>query len=64
VPSGETAGAAVDYYHVELDAHDIMLAEGLPAESYLNTGNRGAFANGGGAIEAHADFRHPVQPAA
>jgi hypothetical protein len=32
--------AVVEYYHVELDAHDIMLAEGLPAESYLDTGNR------------------------
>ena len=24
----------VEYWHVELDAHDILLAEGLPAESY------------------------------
>ncbi len=35
----------VTYWHVELDAHDILLAEGLPAESYLDTGNRAAFAN-------------------
>ncbi len=27
---------AVTYWHVELDAHDILLAEGLPAESYLD----------------------------
>jgi hypothetical protein len=32
---------AVDYYHVELDRHAILLAEGLPAESYIDTGNRG-----------------------
>ena len=31
---------AVDYYHVELDQHAILLAEGLPAESYLDTGNQ------------------------
>jgi hypothetical protein len=37
----------VDYYHVELDQHAILLAEGRPAESYLNTGNRGFFANSG-----------------
>ena len=37
----------VEYWHVELDAHDILLAEGLPAESYLDCGNRTAFANGG-----------------
>jgi autotransporter passenger strand-loop-strand repeat protein len=47
----------VEYWHVELDAHDILLAEGLPAESYLDTGNRTAFANGGAFVEAHPDFR-------
>ncbi len=29
-----------------LNAHAVLLAEGLPAESYLDTGNRGQFANG------------------
>jgi uncharacterized membrane protein len=48
--------ATVEYWHVELDAHDIMLAEGLPAESYLDTGNRTGFENGGAFIEAHPDF--------
>jgi hypothetical protein len=33
------------YYHVELERHGILLAEGLPTESYLDTGNRGNFAN-------------------
>jgi antigen 43 len=33
------------YYHVELAQHAILLAEGLPAESYLDTGNRSNFAN-------------------
>ena len=46
----------VTYYHVELDRHDVLLAQGLPAESYLDTGNRGAFANGGGAVALHPDF--------
>ncbi len=36
---------AVTYYHVELSSHSVMLAEGLPCESYLDTGNRGAFSN-------------------
>jgi hypothetical protein len=48
--------SSVEYWHVELDAHDVLLAEGLAAESYLDTGNRGCFANGGGFIEAHPDF--------
>jgi autotransporter passenger strand-loop-strand repeat protein len=47
---------AVTYWHVELPAHDVLFAEGLPAESYLDTGNRGAFANGGGAPMLHPDF--------
>jgi hypothetical protein len=33
----------VAYYHVELERHDVILAEGLPCESYLDTGNRAAF---------------------
>ena len=37
--------ATVTYHHVELDRHDVILAEGLPAESYLDTGNRSRFAN-------------------
>jgi hypothetical protein len=41
----ETAIRPVRYFHVELDAHAVLLAEGLPAESYLDTGNRGFFAN-------------------
>ncbi|GAB6845089.1 Hint domain-containing protein [Methylorubrum rhodinum] len=35
---------SVTYWHVELDSHDILLAEGLPAESYLDCGNRRFFA--------------------
>jgi hypothetical protein len=33
------------YYHVELARHAVILAEGLATESYLDTGNRGNFAN-------------------
>jgi hypothetical protein len=43
----DTGCCAVTYYHVELDAHDLLLAENLPAESYLDTGNRGWFENAG-----------------
>jgi hypothetical protein len=43
----------LEYWHVELDAHDLLLAEGLPAESYLETGNRGAFDNAASPIRAH-----------
>jgi hypothetical protein len=33
----------VTYYHLELDRHEVILAEGLACESYLDTGNRAAF---------------------
>lgn len=36
----------VTYWHVELDSHDILLAEGMPAESYLDMGNHGFFSQG------------------
>jgi hypothetical protein len=33
----------VTYWHVELESHDVLLAENLPAESYLDMGNRDFF---------------------
>jgi hypothetical protein len=38
----ETAAQAATYFHIELDRHDIVLAEGLACESYFDDGNRGA----------------------
>jgi len=52
----ETKWHAVTYYHVELENHDILFAEGLPAESYLDTGNRAMFENGGEPLRLHPDF--------
>src|SRR5208337_3302087 len=46
----------VTYWHVELDQHDVLLAEGLQVESYLDTGNRNAFANAESFVELHPDF--------
>ena len=48
--------SSVEYFHVELDTHAILLAEGLPAESYLNTGNQGFFANSDEPIVLHPDL--------
>jgi collagen type I alpha len=39
----------VTYWHIELPAHDVIFAEKLACESYLDTGNRAAFANPAGA---------------
>ena len=35
----------VEYFHVELDTHDVILAEGAPAESFADDFSRGMFAN-------------------
>lgn len=45
--------ARVTYFHIELERHAILLAEGLPAESYLDTGDRQAFAHGAGVVALH-----------
>ena len=47
---------SVTYWHVELDSHDILIANGVPAESYLDTGNRCAFDNAPGPVDLHPDF--------
>lgn len=44
------------YYHVELLEHAVLLADGTPCESYLETGNRGAFENGGDPVQLHPQF--------
>jgi subtilisin family serine protease len=47
---------SITYLHVELPRHDVVLAEGLPAETFLDTTNRSIFANRAGTIVLHPDF--------
>jgi hypothetical protein len=35
----------VELYHIELDTHDVLVANGAPAESYRDDGNRWLFRN-------------------
>jgi hypothetical protein len=51
---------SVSYFHVELDTHDVLLAEGLPAESYREIGHRAVFENAAGPAMLTADFRFEV----
>jgi Hint domain len=46
----------VTYYHVELARHDVLNAEGLPAESYLDTGNRAFFGKSDEPLVLHPDL--------
>ncbi len=36
---------SVRYLHIELDGHDAVLAEGIPAETYMDVDNRAFFTN-------------------
>jgi len=46
----------VTYHHIELARHDIVLAEGLPAETYLESGNRRMFESDAAPMVLHPDF--------
>jgi len=35
----------VELYHIELETHDVLVANGAPAESYRDDGNRWLFRN-------------------
>ncbi|ARW48976.1 Hint domain-containing protein [Acetobacter pasteurianus] len=39
-----------DYYHIETEAHSVIMADGMLTESYLDTGNRHAFTQKGNVI--------------
>ena len=56
----QVAVEAITYYHIELPRHSVLLAEGLPAESYLDVGDRSNFANGDGPMNLYPDFSSRV----
>jgi hypothetical protein len=35
----------VEYFHIELDTHDVIVAEGAPSESFIDDDSRGMFHN-------------------
>jgi hypothetical protein len=46
----------VEFYHIELATHDVLLADGAPAESYRDDGNRWLFQN------ANSGWSQPPKP--
>jgi glycosyltransferase involved in cell wall biosynthesis len=51
----------IDYFHIELDTHDILIAEGAPSESFIDDDSRGIFQN---ANEYKARYPNsPITPA-
>lgn len=51
----------ISYIHIELETHDILLAEGAPSESFIDDGSRGMFHNAHEYSELYPDA--PVVPA-
>jgi hypothetical protein len=49
----------VEYFHIELEAHDIIFADGAPAETYVECDNRGQFHNAGEFAALYPEDRRP-----
>ncbi len=57
----DESARVIEYYHIELDDHDVLLAEGAPAESYYAANNRALFQNLRAGSEAGGD-KPPFAP--
>jgi hypothetical protein len=55
-------GAATDiaYFHIELERHEVVLAEGAPAETYLDNANARAWDNAASRPDAARDGLAPL----
>ena len=47
---------SVTYHHIELAEHDVLLAEGLPAESFLDMKDGSNYTNRAGPMRLYPDF--------
>jgi hypothetical protein len=47
----------VEYFHVELDSHDVLIAEGALSETFIDDDSRGMFRNAHEYHEAYGDER-------
>ena len=59
IGSGGISQVAADqivYHHIELAEHDVILAEGLGCESFLDTGGKTRFERAGDVIHLHPEF--------
>ena len=49
----------VDYVHIELETHDVILAEGAPSETFLDDDSRRMFHNAGEFVALYPDALRP-----
>jgi hypothetical protein len=52
--------AQVEYFHIELEAHEVIFAEGAPTETYVDCDNRLMFSNGAEYAGLHPDDDRPT----
>ena len=52
----------VSYFHIELDSHDAIIAEGAASETYLDHGNRAQFHNVGEFDILYPDAEETITP--
>jgi hypothetical protein len=57
----ETPTQDIHYFHIELDSHDVLIAEGAPSESFVDDASRAMFEN---AREFHAFYPEAGPPEA
>jgi Hint domain-containing protein/phosphoesterase family protein len=50
----------IEYFHIELDMHDIVFADGAPAETFVDCDNRLMFVNGAGYAAHYPDDDRPT----
>jgi hypothetical protein len=55
----DQAAERVEYFHIELDSHDVIFAEGAPTETFLDDDSRNIFHN---AHEYHALYPGEADP--
>lgn len=51
----DSIGERVEYIHIELESHDLLLVEGAPSESFVDDGSRGMFHNAGTFAELYPE---------
>ena len=56
----DETGQVIEYYHIELDSHDILIANGAPSESFRDDGNANQFQNL--ASRPARDWEPPCRP--
>jgi hypothetical protein len=52
------ATESVTYFHLEMESHDVILAEGAPSETFVDDGSRGGFHNAGEFRALYPDAVH------